>query len=242
MAVPAPTLLDVLLGERRISVELRFDRFSTLRIAIGRTGAVSVRAPLGSGREYVLACLERKSAWLLRHLDRIETRRQQCPPPRYVQGEIHSYLGRGCPLDICQGPRNEARLGPDGFEITTRGEPTPDAARRLLDLWYRRQAGPVFEHLLKSLLPRFDALGVPRPSRLKVRAMTSRWGSCSATGSITLNLHLLKAPQECVEYVIAHELCHLRHRGHGKRFYGLLAMALPDWRDRRRRLRESAIL
>lgn len=242
MASAAPSLLEILLGEHRIPVELSFDHFRTLRITIRRTGTVSVRAPLGSGNDYVRSCLEQRSAWILRHLERIHANQQAHPPRQYTQDELHPYLGRHCPLDISQGSRNEVRLGPEGFEISTRSAPTPESVRRLLELWYRRQAGPVFEHLLKSLLPRFDALGVPRPTRLKVRAMTSRWGSCSGTGAITLNLHLIKAPQVCVEYVIAHELCHLRHRSHDKRFYGLLAKVIPDWKERRKRLRSSAIL
>ncbi len=242
MPPAAQSLIEVTLGERRIPVELSYDRFRTLRITIRRTGAVCVRAPFGSSRDYVRSCLELRSAWILRHLDSIQASRQANPPRQYTQGEEHRYLGRQYPLDIRQGPRNEVFLGPKGFEVTTRSMPRPDSVRRLLELWYRRQAGPVFEHLLKSLLPRFDALRVPRPLHLKVRAMTSRWGSCASNGSITLNLHLIKAPQECVEYVIAHELCHLRHRGHDKRFYGLLAKVIPDWKERRKRLRSSAIL
>jgi len=83
---------------------------------------------------------------------------------------------------------------------------------------------------------------VPRPKLLKVRAMTTRWGTCSRAGVITLNRRLVEAPLSCVEYVAAHELCHLRHHGHDARFYGLLVLVLPDWKARRDALRRAPIL
>jgi predicted metal-dependent hydrolase len=71
--------------------------------------------------------------------------------------------------------------------------------------------------------------------------MTSRWGTCSRAGAVTLNRHLVRAPLACVEYVVAHELCHLRHHSHDARFYGLLQTLMPDWKERKQRLRGVAI-
>lgn len=76
------------------------------------------------------------------------------------------------------------------------------------------------------------------PKIWTVRTMNTRWGSCSsATGRITLNTKLYYKPDECVEYVIVHELCHLIHPDHGKGFYALLEKELPDWKRRRKQLK-----
>ena len=77
-----------------------------------------------------------------------------------------------------------------------------------------------------------------RAGRLAYRNMTSRWGSCQpATGRICINVRLALYPPECLEYVVVHELCHLRERGHGQRFKDLMDTYMPDWRERRAKLR-----
>jgi predicted metal-dependent hydrolase len=69
-----------------------------------------------------------------------------------------------------------------------------------------------------------------------VRAMKTRWGSCSASGRLLLNSQLIELPSSAIDYVIAHELCHLRVAKHGARFDRLLARLMPDWRDRQETL------
>ncbi len=80
-------------------------------------------------------------------------------------------------------------------------------------------------------------LGV-KAQKIDYRNMKSRWGSCKpSTGRICINIRLALFPPECLEYVVVHELCHLIERGHGKRFYALMDRCMPDWRERRAKLR-----
>ena len=76
---------------------------------------------------------------------------------------------------------------------------------------------------------------------LILRTLQSRWGSLSAAGTMTLNVHLVRAPRACIEYVVAHELCHLKHRGHDAAFFQLLERVMPDWAERKELL-ELALL
>lgn len=96
-----------------------------------------------------------------------------------------------------------------------------------------------FQEALERLLPHYQSFGVAMPA-LKIRAMKSRWGSCAYhKGTITLNSRLMHAPEECLEYVVAHELAHFIHPDHSPRFYGLLSRVMPDHRERKKKL-ESA--
>ena len=96
----------------------------------------------------------------------------------------------------------------------------------------------VVEASAPALVERWEsALGV-RVGKLVYRNMKSRWGSCQpTTGRICINVRLALYPPECLEYVVVHELAHLRERGHGPAFAALMDAALPDWRDRRSKLR-----
>lgn len=229
-------VLEILCDERRVAVQVAFDRFRTLRLSVRRDGSVTMRAPRGTSLETVRQRLQLKAQWICRHLERFAA----SPPPaqalQYVSGERHLFLGQSLLLHVVQGTRSQVRLEEDRLEVTTRLAPQPRAVRRLVDAWHLEQSRELFTRIIRSLLPRCDALGIPRPSKLTVRAMTSRWGSCSRSGNITLNRQLIRTPQACIEFVAAHELCHLRHHGHHKAFYELLSALLPDWKERKARL------
>jgi predicted metal-dependent hydrolase len=235
-------LLEIAHGDQRILVQIRYDRFRTLRLSVRPEGTVIVRTPRRTSQAQIRSHVESKAAWILQHLERFRALREALPQPHaYLSGETHAYLGRGYILEARQAERNAVRLAEDCLVVTTVFPPSPAKVQKLLDAWYLEQARELFLRLIRELLPRLDALGVPRPARMKIRAMTTRWGTCSRSGTITLNRHLMRAPLPCVEYVVAHELCHLQHHGHDARFYGLLATIMPDWKARRKRLREVPI-
>jgi predicted metal-dependent hydrolase len=108
--------------------------------------------------------------------------------------------------------------------------------KALLDRWYRARAPEVFAGRLNGLQTRAAWLRDISPSVLKLRSMTHRWGSCTPAGNILLNPELVKAPLGCIDYVIAHELCHLRAMDHSARFVRLLRELVPDWERARQRL------
>ena len=119
-------------------------------------------------------------------------------------------------------------------------EVAPAERRRvkaLLDRWYRAHARRVFQERLDACYPRAERLGAPYPE-IAIRVMRTRWGSCSSPDKIALNLKLIQVPKHYIDYVVMHELCHLLERNHSPRFRELLDRAMPDWRERKRKLDE----
>ncbi|HWR02882.1 MAG TPA: SprT family zinc-dependent metalloprotease [Humidesulfovibrio sp.] len=243
MAAPlAPMLMELDLGQERVSVEVGFDRFRSLRLRIRPDGTVRARAPMGASLAALREHLLSKGPWILKHLERLRARRQSVPSLQYVNGETHTFLGQDYALVLRQGPRNLVRLAGDGLLVTTRREPEPELVRKLVESWLLSQAREVFTKTIRELLPRMDALGAPRPAKLNIRCMRSRWGSCSRARAICLNRQLIKAPLSCIEFVAAHELCHLLHHSHDARFYAVLDRVMPDWRARKELLHSLPIL
>jgi predicted metal-dependent hydrolase len=118
------------------------------------------------------------------------------------------------------------------------GKLEPERVKALLHRWYLDRARIVFEQVLDASLLHFKDAQRPR---LTVRVMQSRWGSLARAGTMTLNVNLVRAPRPGIEYVMTHELCHIKHRDHDARFYKLLGQVMPDWEQRKRRL-EAALL
>ena len=106
--------------------------------------------------------------------------------------------------------------------------------KELLTQWYKARAKETFAKRLDALLE--QALWVIERPPLRILTMQTQWGSCSPNGRITLNPHLVKAPRECIDYVILHELCHIAEHNHSERFYRLVSQVMPMWERTKARL------
>lgn len=210
----------------------------TLSITVRPDGTVLVRAPLSARDDEIERRVERRMKWIRARRADFEAHSPRTPPRRFVPGESHRFLGRNYRLRVIEGDGPACLVGPY-LEVPAR-DASPDTLRRRIESWYRAEAALLFPPMIDAQRRRFGYLESDRP-RLVVKKLTRRWGSLSSGGILTLNLDLVKAPRSCVEYVICHELCHLRHRDHGPAFYARLQAMLPDWEARKRRL-ERALL
>lgn len=196
---------------------------------------VSVVAPVDADPERIREKVKKRAAWIRKQRREFELFLPKQPPRLYVNGETHRYLGRQYRLRTEQGDEESVKCLRGYFRVTTRTEPTPEIAKRRLEAWYRDRADAVFRDRLDVCHARAEREGIPRPV-LKIKCMRKRWGSCAREGTITLNLELIKAPKECIDYVIMHELCHLKEAHHGPRFWALLGRVMPDYDTRKKQL------
>jgi len=152
-----------------------------------------------------------------------------------VSGESYRYLGRQYRLKVVEGEQEGIKQERSFIYVTVTDKNDTQQVQRVLEQWYRNNAHYIFHKRLELCYPRVERLGIPYPS-LAIRAMKTRWGNCSHAGLITLNPKLVQTPVSCIDYVLIHELCHLKEHNHSKHYYQLLDQTLPDWRERRQKL------
>lgn len=220
------------------TVEIRRSDRRSLGLEVRADLRVIACVPRSCPDATVDAFVASRTPWIVRQLEYF-ARRPAPPAARYTDGEIHWFLG--APLRLRLAPRAPRGIVHRPGVLEVGGAHAGDSVRtgRAVQRWFRAQARVTFEILIRQWQahPRFARYPVPT---LRVRQMRTRWGSFSPQGGMTLNLALIRAPRSAIEYVVVHELCHYRYRGHGKGFYTLLEAVMPDWRARKRLLESSA--
>ncbi|MFT5933453.1 MAG: putative metal-dependent hydrolase [Hydrogenophaga sp.] len=238
------------LGHCEVAYEFKRSQRRTIGLSVGPEG-LSVRAPRWTPMAEVEALLHDKAAWVIDKLQRAHERAGALAQARIVwaDGAELAFLGQRVRLQldpahgfvqvgaVLEPPASDApervatlRLGlaQSASEIQIR-----DAAQA----WLMRQAKRVFAERLDHFAPQ---LGV-RYTQMRLSSASTRWGSASANGTIRLNWRLIHLKMEMVDYVVVHELSHLRHMDHSPQFWAAVAGVLPDHRQRRQALRQSAI-
>lgn len=196
-----------------------------------------VTAPTGSTDDAVVQRVQKRAAWIVQQQRFFMIYLPKLPSRRYVAGESHWYLGRQYRLRVHQADTDGVKMARGQINVGLADTSKKERVRGLVTGWFRRRAEVVFGEVFEACTARAERHGI-QPSGFEIRKMTNRWGSCTAEGNILLNPELIAAPLHCVEYVVVHELAHLRHHNHGPDFYRLLAAMMPDWEQRRERLNQ----
>lgn len=199
-----------------------------IRIHVHPDGRLEVDAPLDSDDARIRAALCKRARWIFKHIVAANDAHAMAVPRDYVSGETHFYLGRRYQLKVVEdrGRRSTVKLIRGRIEIVA-PIADPRAIRRRLHAWYRLRAADYLRRRLSDLSERLD--WVDEIPVLKLVKMERQWGSCSPSGAINVNPALIRAPRHCIDYVLIHELCHLKEHNHGRTFYALLERHLPDW-------------
>lgn len=219
-------------GERRIPYGLRRSDRKRLRIVVKPDLSVVVDAPNGFSEDAILEAVQTKVRWIVRKMDEFEDYHPLPTPHKFISGETLVYLGRQYRLKVEGGERTPAKLRGRFLHVTVPDKTNRKLIRGDVEAWYRTRAHDVFHRYLGSCMKIAHRHGIEEPV-ISIRDMRTRWGSCSVTGRVTLNLGLIHAPVHCIEYVVMHELCHLAHHDHSSKFYRLLSRCMPDWKQRK---------
>jgi predicted metal-dependent hydrolase len=190
---------------------------------------LTVSAPSTWPLERIEAVVRESERWIVKKVGEWSARR--VPSISWSQGARLPYLGGGLELQLATGSRTLAVALPGALRITTRnGE--EDSIRRAVVAWYKRRA----RELLVPRVMELAARAGIAPPKVMISSAMARWGSCNSDREVRLAWRLLKAPRELIDYVICHELAHLRHMNHSAAFWAEVERQLPGHAALRKRL------
>jgi len=226
-------LRRVQLGGRIVPYRFRRARRRTIGIVVDEHG-LAAAAPRWATIVEVEAFIREKERWILRRLD--DPHRRPRVPFVWCEGARLPYLGRE--IVIAQGPRRSPALDGERLEVPACALAAGSALREAVIGWLRAAALALFHERVARLAP---ALRVEAPA-LRLSSAAAQWGSCSRSadgrGRVLLHWKLVHFEVPLVDYVVAHELAHLRHMNHSSAFWRLVETIFPDHRAARRALRE----
>lgn len=226
----------------------RSPRARQVRLSVHPDGALEVIVPRRATISHVESTLRDHEEWITRARARMAAKPRLPTPEPLADGRLLTIAGASLRLDIRETPTaSGARIGraDDALIVTlpaalpVAADPTApaltqdDLVRSLLERWTRREARQVFADRLAHWNDHYGY----HWERVTVKDQKTRWGSCSRRGSLNFNWRLLLAPLPALDYVVIHELCHLKEANHGPGFWGLVAQTCPNYAEWRRWLR-----
>lgn len=228
---------QVWLGGRRVKVTLRRNhRAKRTWIKLEDHSGLVVVLPPWARADRAPQYLRQHREWVLSQLDRWEDRLAEALPPLGTARTV-VYRGRPMPLRVrtcaCEEPSVEWHRDHVLVHMPRNAAEPPLA--EVLQASYREKAREVIVRRTEALAP---GLGV-RPKRISIRDQKTRWGACTGSGTLTFSWRLVLAPPSVLDYVVVHELCHLRHHNHGRRFWELVESVCPAFEAHRAWLREN---
>ena len=217
------------LGTEVIDITVTFSRRKSTAIIVRPNRMVEIKAPLRASVPNILKFAAGKCGWVQKQREKFKGRAGSAKPREYAEGEVFFYLGQPYKLRLVTSKITRVEINTEFLEVHSRAK-SPAAVKAILKFWYNEKARQIFAERMSICLQATEVLKLPKYKILNVKKMKSRWGSCSSARIITLNPELIAAPMECVDYVIIHELCHLREHNHSPRYYKLLSIAMPGWK------------
>ena len=213
-----------------------------INLRIRPDGGVYVSAPENAEIAAIERFLSAKTDYIRRAREKFAAQRVPAYEMQYISGENVTLLGRNLRIQVVKD--KDEYVDNDGIYvyIHVRRPDYYNRKKNLLNAWLNQQCIVIFTEIMQQTAKRFAGYEIKMPE-LRIRNMVSRWGSCQKEKCvIALNRRLIEAPKNCIEYVVAHEFCHLVYPNHSKQFYSLLQVMLPDWRESKDLLEKSSIL
>ncbi|MFY1111575.1 MAG: M48 family metallopeptidase [Methanosarcinaceae archaeon] len=232
---------SITFGTSKINYEITYStRRKNVSISVSPEKKVEVFSPSTLTSEDIKEVMKRKADWVLKKLEWFGHIQQFDASKEYVSGETFLYMGRQYRLKILPGDfGSSVRLKGRYFEVTvpknTPQENRQQLVRDALWKWYHEHA----ERKLIEIIQMYSRKLHIAPPILKVKTQAKRWGSCSKDNVIRINIQIIMAPIKQIEYVIAHELCHIKYKDHSSEFWKTLRLIMPDFELRKEALRKE---
>ena len=202
-------------------------RRRTLSLEINESAEVIVRAPLKMPEQIIERFVYDKRLWIDQKTSILKAKQRD--QVKYEKGELFLYLGVNYELDITEKFKNF--FFDDKFFLPIKKK---DSAEKLFITWYKQQAAIVIP---ERVLYFSKIMGLSY-NTVKLTSAKKRWGSCSGRNNLNFTWRLIMSPLDIIDYVIVHELAHVVQKNHSKKFWGIVEKYIPDYKERRKWLRE----
>jgi len=206
----------------------------SLSLTVDPSLRIIVKAPHEADKKRIELFLKKKWLWLEKQLAYFEKYQRRASKREYLSGESYLYLGRQYQLVVRCGEKDKVALSKQTLAVTTTKLVSDQKHnKKLIDGWFSKRRESVFAKRFSEVFSHFD---FPVEPKLEVRSMPKRWGSFVKDQKVVLNPLLIQAPKEAIDYVISHELCHMKYKNHDKKFYDLLESKVPNWKSVKEKL------
>ena len=215
--------------EKILGYEVHRKKVKNINLRIKPNMEIYISAPMNLHSDYIENFIRSKEKWIKQVLQKIEEAKQNQLPSQYLSGEKHKYLGKEYELEVKQGNSNRVSLKEGKIILTVISNifENSDEKKKVMEKWYFENAQKVFVNTIQKWLEILDE----SIEKLSIKPMKSRWGSCNYVKRyINLNTELIKRTQLEIEYVVLHELTHLKYPNHGKGFYRYIENYMPNYK------------
>lgn len=239
--------------DEMIQYELIRSKRKTVSLCVKEDGTVEVRAPKWVTKAEIQRFVDEKANWIIKK--RQEAAKRNCVSKKhYTEDAVFACLSKEYRLHIAESGRNavgavdkplNASDGEQDILLIKTNNTDEEYVKELLMKWCSRQLKEYVRKTAAEYMPVLTELAIqkgkskPEIWKITIRNVKSRWGSCSAKGGLNFNVKLVMAPTFAVDYVIAHELCHLLYMNHQAEFWDAVQTLVPDYKERRRFLKEN---
>lgn len=217
----------------------RSSRRGTLSISVYPDNTVVVAAPERISDDEIMRFVEKKADWVHKRMSINVEKQKEIVPRRFVTGEKLLYLGKEHSLIVEEAILAGVVLEGDNISVRIRPGTPPELRgqmiKRQLSLWYVHLSLAKIRERVRHYV---TVIGV-RPRTVKIKSLRSRWGSCSCRGGVNFAWNIIMADEKILDYLVVHELCHLVHHDHSAEYWQLVARFIPNYRERRKWLKEN---
>ncbi|MTI71433.1 MAG: M48 family metallopeptidase [Firmicutes bacterium] len=226
-------------GTKTIEFEVEYRDRKTLEIGIEPPDNIKVVAPKAATEEDILKVVKSKAKWIIQKLFEFKDVEYKKREKEYVNGESFMYLGRNYSLQIIINEKvNEAKakLYQGKFYIETNTK-EQCKLQQAMEEWYRQKTLEKVTDRINYYKPYFTVT----PNSIKVKEQKKRWASCTSNNDLYFNWRCSMAPSNVLDYIVAHEMCHMKYLNHSREFWNLMERIMPDYKERKEWLKNYGI-
>ncbi len=204
----------------------------TIALIVNEKGEVIIRAPKRATKREINALVKKHAGWIVKKRAEARKNQETFASRQFVEGEEFYFLGKNYVLQYTGSEKSTLRLWGEKLQIANSAQ---EKAKIVIEKWYKKEARQIFTERVNFYAEKYGF----EYKKLKLSSAKRRWGSCSSIGNINLTWRLVMAPPEIIDYVVVHELCHLREQNHSKAFWVQVGAIMPDYKVRRKWLKEN---